>query len=358
MTTRTYLRSQLVAGALLCVAGVTTPRPAAAQRTAPGAPRRLVATPLLLPDGPQRVGMDYLAFDPATSRVWVPAGNTGRVDVVDAKTKTVTAIEGFPTKTVGDRTQGTSSATVGAGFVYVGNRANDQVCAIDSTTLKLAGCVALQSSPDGLAYVAATQEVWVTTPRATSLTILDVSVPGAPKAKAVVALDGKPEGYGVDAVAGRFYTNLEDKNLTLAFDVKTRKEVARFSPGCGTQGPRGLALDTARQLLLVACTDRVVSLNLAQNGKRLSEIVTGEGVDNIDYAPALHRVYAASGKTSTLTIAEVQNDGTFVLHATAPTAAGARVVVVDTTGTAFVADSGGGRLLVVTDAPSLSGNAK
>src|SRR5882762_2299011 len=72
------------------------------------------------------VAMDYIAYDPAHHRVWVPAGNTGSVDVVEVKDDHVTRVEGFPTSEVErngtKRTVGPSSATVGKGVVYVGSR--------------------------------------------------------------------------------------------------------------------------------------------------------------------------------------------------------------------------------------------
>src|ERR1700690_4605854 len=36
-----------------------------------------------------------------------------------------------------------------------------------------------------------------------------------------IKTDGSPECYAVDAAHGVFYTNLEDKNRTLAIDIKT-----------------------------------------------------------------------------------------------------------------------------------------
>ncbi len=39
--------------------------------------------------------MDFLVYDRARHRVWVPAGNTGSVDVIDAATAKVTRIEGW-----------------------------------------------------------------------------------------------------------------------------------------------------------------------------------------------------------------------------------------------------------------------
>src|SRR5579864_9167271 len=48
---------------------------------------------LPLPDnGTGDVSMDYIAFDPAANSLWVPAGNTAAVDVVDVATGKVRQI--------------------------------------------------------------------------------------------------------------------------------------------------------------------------------------------------------------------------------------------------------------------------
>src|ERR1700692_3479570 len=88
---------------------------AAALASGPGG---FTATPLPLPGGgPAGITMDYLGYDPVTNTVWVPAGNTGSVDVVDAATKKVTQITGFPSGEMGSATRkrivGPSSVTVG-----------------------------------------------------------------------------------------------------------------------------------------------------------------------------------------------------------------------------------------------------
>ena len=109
---------------------VTTPPVAAAP----------AAGPIALPGGEAGVGLDYIAYDPAHHNVWVPAGGTGKVDVIDTRTLKLTSIEGFATKEVNrngkKHVMGPSSAGVGAGFVYIGNRADASVCAVDSATLK------------------------------------------------------------------------------------------------------------------------------------------------------------------------------------------------------------------------------
>ena len=74
-------------------------------------------------------------------------------------------------------------------------------------------------------------------------------------------------------------------------------------------------------------------------------------MDNIDYDAARRLLYVASGKTATLTVLRAADDGALTKVATAPTAQGARVVVVDGAGKAYVADSTGGKVLVVAAPP-------
>jgi DNA-binding beta-propeller fold protein YncE len=299
----------------------------------------LAASPTQLPlPAPAPVIMDYLAAD--GDRVWVPAGNTGKVFVL--KEGKFAVIDGFPTKEGrGGRLMGPSSVTVGEGFAYVGNRGDSKICAIDSRSLEKKGCAETPGMPDGTFYVATTKEVWVTTPREKSLQILDVKDPAAPKLVAKIELEGEPEGYAVDAGGGLVYNNLEDKDRTLVIDARTRKPTAKFEPGCGEKGPRGLAVDAGRGLLLVACTDGVVSLD-AKTGARKGRLDTGAGVDNIDYVGK--RVYVSAGQAEKLTVADVGDDGSFKPVASAKVGKGCRVVVATKDGTAYAADSAGGQL--------------
>jgi DNA-binding beta-propeller fold protein YncE len=302
-----------------------------------------------LPGGPP-VSMDYLAYDALGDRVVVPAGNTGKVDLVDGATGSVSVIEGFETAVVRgrdghERVVGPSSATAGEGFIYVGTRAGNKVCAIDARALVKKGCATLPSSPDGVAYVSTTQEVWVTTPGDNAITILDVKTGAEPRVTARVPVK-HPEGYAVDPGRGLFYTNLAEDDETQVLDVRTRKEVGTFRLGCGEEEPHGLALDVERRHLFVACSSKVKSLD-AGHGAVLGEIETGAGLDNIDFLPSKHFVYAAAGRAGQLTVAEVSPAGLLRRRAQVAITQGGRTVVVDARGTAYVADSKGGRLIVV-----------
>jgi hypothetical protein len=130
---------------------------------------RYTARTLTLPDhGQGNITMDYIAYDPRTGYVWVPAINIGSVDVVDTNNGSVREISGFATKEVETkgrkRAQGPSGVSIGDGVVYIGDRADSSVCAVDEKTLARKTCGHIDSTPDGVVYVAPTKEVWVTAP--------------------------------------------------------------------------------------------------------------------------------------------------------------------------------------------------
>lgn len=309
-------------------------------------------TPIALPGAAANgVVLDYLAVDHARHRVWVPAGGTGNTVVIDTRTRKIDRVLKFPTAEVERRGKkrlvGPSSATIGDGFVYVGNRADSSVCAINAVTLARAGCVTLPYSPDGVAFVARKKEVWVTMPQVQTIEILDVRTPTAPKFAGRIKLDGDPEGYAVDDAHGVFYTNLEDKDRTLRIDLSTRQVTATWMPSCGDEGPRGLVLEPAGQFLMVACTQHLVVLAAGTDGHILSKLDTGDGVDNLDYLPGPRSLYAAAGGVGTLTVAHLDDKGILRSTATVPTAKGARNAVVAEDGTVYVADGPDGKILVV-----------
>ncbi len=314
----------------------------------------LSSAAISLPGANGTVALDYFAVDRSSGRVWIPAGDTGSVDVLDVATKKVTRMEGFATATREirgkSRSLGPSAVSLGDGIAYVGNRANSEICAIDARKLAKLACVALTVPTDGVQYVAATKEVWVTTPRDQSITVVDASNARRPTQKSRIALPGEPEGYAVDEGRGLFFTNLEDKDKTLVIDVRSHRVMKTWEARCGQDGPRGLAYDPVKQFLFVACTDHVEVLDAAHDGAILSKLETGAGVDNIDYLDTRHSLYVAAGKAARLTVAHVSDSGVLTVLGSAATAAGGRCVVVAADGAAVVGDPSHGGVLLLSPA--------
>lgn len=295
--------------------------------------------------------MDFIAYDRAHGRVWVPAGNTGSVDVIDVATDEVTRIEGFATKEIErdgrKRTMGPSSVVVAEGFVLVGSRGDDTICALDAASLKRGPCIKLDSMPDAIALVPSAKEAWVSTQANNSIVVLDTSSPAALTVKTTIVVPGSPECFAVDEARGVVYTNLEDKDRTVAVDVKTRRITKTWRPECGEAGPRGLALDTKRNFLFVACTTRVQVLDAGHDGQRLGSLDVGEGIDAIDYLEPRHEIFAAASRGAKMVVAGVDAQGLLTARETIPTAPSVRNAVVTEKGVVYLTDAKDGAILVV-----------
>ena len=313
-----------------------------------------------LPGATGAVALDYFAYDGATGKLWVPASNTGSVDVIDEKTDAVSQITGFPTGEIERRgkkiTLGPTAASIGNGVVYVGNRGNATLCIINAKTFTRGECV--PASPDrdvdtgwsalrcGYARALRSRHapLWVATRLRQSLfkcSMLPIrsGSNGNQKFRSTVWQKATPSINE----RGLFYTNMEEPGKTVAIDVRSHKIVAEWNPG--SSDLQGLALDSVRRFLFIACGDHVVSIDAGHDGKVVDSIKTGAGLDNIDYSADAKVLYAAASQAATLTIAEVGNDGKFHLKATVPTAKGARGVVAGKGDTAYLIDPAEGRIL-------------
>ncbi len=345
-----------LATCLVLVCGVLTAAQNASQP-------KFTVKPLALPGSTGLVVLDYFAHDAVSHRVWVPAGNTGNVDVIDTTNDNVAGIPGFATGQVEfrgkPRVMGPSSVSVGDGVVFIGNRANSQICMVDARALKKGECIAvapvsagLAAAPDGLIYIAATKELWVTSgapplgiPAAElAIKIFDASQPGHLKPAGKIPLPGSAEGYAVDNEHGLFYTNLEEIGRTIAIDVRKRTVLSNWR---SCDDPSGVAVDQARGFVFVACVDHILALDIAHDGRVLGSLMTGAGVDNIDYSEEDQLLYVAAATAAKLTIAKVDDHGAMSALATVPTTAGVRSVIAAGHERAYLIDPIGGRILKV-----------
>jgi len=328
---------------------------AATDTTPPAAPgpAQLTFKPVALPGATAPASLDYIGYESGKSRVWVPAGGSGNVDVYDVASGSFTPVSGFKTaereRNGKKRTVGPSAVSVGDGFAFVGNRATAEICPVDVGTLKVGTCLKMPGPTDGVAYVSSAKEVWVTTPKDQTITVLDASKPTALKIKTKVKFQGDPEGYAVDASRGLFFTNMEDKNQTVAVDIKSHAIKATWNLTCSSDGPRGIAAETAHGMVLVACTDHVLVLD--STGAKLATVDTGAGVDNIDWLEPQRLLYVAAGRGEKVTVARIDDKGQPTVVATGASIEGARNGVADATGNLYVADPVNARLLVFPYTP-------
>jgi len=317
----------------------------------PPAPPVLKAEPVALPGGTGGIGLDDLTFAPGLHRVLVPAGRTGRLDLIDPESRKLEEIGGFAASAAGagGHGAGTTSVDEGRTWLFAIDRTALRLSVVDPRKKTIVAGAPLAGSPDYVRYVAATNEVWVTEPDKEQIEIFSLSSaePPVPAHRAVLTVSGGLESLVVDAGRERAYSNLW-KSSTVAIDLATHRVVATWPNGC--EGSRGLALDAARGLLFVGCAEGGADvLDLAHGGAVMDRFRFGAGVDIVTYNPTLRHLYVPAGKTGEMAIAAVSNDGKLSLLGTVPTAQGAHCAVADDHRQVWVCDPQGGRVLVVRD---------
>src|SRR3954467_734812 len=94
---------------------------------------KLTAEPFPLPGGEGGIGLDDLAFPPGLRQVVVPAGRTGRIVLIDPKTRKAREIAGFKSSPPGNGAHdaGPTSADEGKGYLFAVDRTSKRLEVID-----------------------------------------------------------------------------------------------------------------------------------------------------------------------------------------------------------------------------------
>ena len=285
-------------------------------------------TPIPLPGASGRVGFDDLIYSPALARVLAPGGSTGRLYLLDPSTREVTSVAGFSAGAArGGHGDGTTSADSGAGWVFSSDRGRSEVAIVDPKSMKIVASARLAGGPDYVRWVEPLNEVWVTEPGGKSIEFFTL-VPG-PKLnlKGKILIPGGPESLVIDATRGRAYTHTW-KDESVAIDLKSHREVARWKNGCG--GSRGIAVDAAKGLLFVGCEEgKAVVLDVAHDGRKLGEAKAPRGVDLIAFNPKLRHLYVPGGDDAQLAVLAVSDKGALTPVTLIKTAEDATCVAAD-----------------------------
>lgn len=307
--------------------------------------------PVSLPGGGAGIGFDDLGFASGLGKVLVPGGRTGELFLVDPGTRKAEAVGGFSAGAdyQGGHGEGVTTADEGRGLLFACDRNAVTVNAVDPKTRKIVASAKLGGNPDYVRWVQATGETWVSEPDSERIEIFALGGGTRPALtlSGVVAVPGGPESLIIDTTRGRAYTH-SWKSKSFAVGLKSRTVDAAWDNGC--EGSRGIALDEKKGFLFAACVEgKAVVLDAAHDGKILSSLKAGDGVDVIAYNPGLRHLYVPGAKSATMAVMSVSDTGTLSLARSYATAKGAHCAAADDKGGAWVCDPDHGRLLFLKD---------
>ena len=305
---------------------------------------------IAIPGGTAGIGFDDLGFSPELHKVIVPAGRTGELVLIDPTSRKIDEVGGFSSQKdfARDHDQGVTSADFGRGAIFATDRDEKTLDVIDPHTKTIIAKTKLAAGPDYVRYIAATDEVWVTEPRASQIEVFSLPQHGLPEPNAAgtISIPNGPESLAIDNNRDRAYTNLWS-DTTVNIDLRKHAIAARWPNGC--RGSRGIAIDRARGFLLIGCKEGKLQSLALSDGKRLGEAAGGAGVDIIAYAPKLHHAYLPGADSATMAVIDVAADGKPNFLAAIATAPDAHCVIADDIGDAYVCDPRKGRLLLFRD---------
>jgi DNA-binding beta-propeller fold protein YncE len=260
-------------------------------------------------------GWDYLTLD-ATSRSFYISRGT-HVIVMDADSGTVT---GDIPDTPG--VHGIALAPeLSRGFVSNGREGT--VTIFDLKSLKLISKVKVGENPDAILYDSSTKRVFTFNGRSHDSTAIDAA---NGTVLGTIKLDGKPE-FAVSDGSGKVFVNIEDKSELTEIDPD-KLQVKSSWPLAPCQEPSGLAIDRKNHRLFAGCDNEMMAVVDADNGKVITTLPIGKGVDATAFDPDNNFAFASCGDGH-LTIVKEESKDKFSAAENVSTQEGARTLALD-----------------------------
>lgn len=260
-------------------------------------------------------GWDLLAVDSAAHRLYISRAT--HVMVVDSDSG---AIVGDIANT--PRVHGIAIAPeFGKGFITNGGDAT--VTIFDLKTLKPSSQVKVGQNPDAILYDPVSKRIFAFNGNSKDATAIDA---GTGTVAGTLALGGKPE-LGVADERGRVYVNLEDKSQIVAIDSRKLKIEATWPLAPGEE-PTGIAMDRKHRRLFVTCSNKLMAVVNADNGKLLTTLPIGSGVDGAAFDSDKQLAFSSNGD-GTLTVVREDSPDKFSVAENVVTQRGARTLDLD-----------------------------
>jgi YVTN family beta-propeller protein len=258
---------------------------------------------------------DYLAFEPASGRLYV--SRSSHVDAVDPDSGKVIG-------TVAD-TPGVHGIALAPelGKGFTSNGRDGTVTIFDLKSLQSRRRVTAGSNPDAILFEPTTKRVFAFNGGSHDVTVIDAATEEVVR---TVPVGGKPE-FAVADGRGRVFVNVEDTSEVLAIDAQQLRVTARW-PVAPCEGPTGISMDTTRRRLFVGCSNRLMAIVDADTGRLITTVTVGAGTDATAYDSRTNLAFSSNGD-GTLTVVGEDEQGHFAVADNISTKAGARTLALD-----------------------------
>jgi YVTN family beta-propeller protein len=261
-------------------------------------------------------GWDYLTVDSKARRVYISRGT--HVMVVDADSGAV----------VGDipNTNGVHGIAIAAdfdkGFVTDGHDAT--VTIFDVKTLKVLGTAPTGKNPDAIIYDPASKRVFAFNGSSNDATAIDAKTGTV---AGTIPLGGKPE-FAVADEKGHVFVNIEDKSEIVQFDSNKLAVENHWSIAPGEE-PSGLAIDRKHRRLFSVCSNKLMVVVNADDGKVVTTLPIGTGTDAAGFDLETGLAFSSNGD-GTLTVVHEDSPDKYSVIENVTTLRRARTMALDT----------------------------
>lgn len=259
-------------------------------------------------------GWDYLTV--AGGRVYISRGT--HVMVVDADTGAL----------LGDipNTNGVHGIAIAPdmdkGFISDGR--DNNVTIFDVKTLKVLGTAPSGKNPDAIIYDPTSKRVFAFNGSSKDATAIDArtgTVAGT------IALGGKPE-FAVADEKGHVFVNIEDTSEIVQLNSEKLAVESRWKIAPG-EGPSGLAMDRKHRRLFSVCSNKLMVVVNADNGKVIMTLPIGAGTDAAGFDPETGFAFSSNGGDGTVTVAHEDAPDKYSVVENVPTLRRARTMALD-----------------------------
>src|SRR5215813_11036051 len=229
--------------------------------------------------------LDYQSLDSGSGRLYIAHLGSDLMTVFDVNKQTV----------VGDvkdlkRVHGVL-AVPELHRVYASATGTNELAVIDDQSLAIIARAPAGDYPDGIAYAAKENKIYVSDLRGKTDTVIDAKTN---QRLTTISLGGGAGNSQYDAISDRIFVTVDGREELAEIEPTTDQVVARY-PLSGCKGSHGLLIDSEDRLAFAACEEnsKLVVFDL-QSKKATATLPVGADPDVLAFDTGLHRLYVSA----------------------------------------------------------------